>query len=236
MMVDALRMVRYSLRDFWDEFVPLVMMNLLWSLTAALPFLVLLILGGSGLLLRVVLSLVMMLPAFVFTGALCFVTNQVARGRAATWGMFSTGLRHFWAKSLIVGVINLLALLLLVSNLQFYAFVLEGTWTNFALSVWLMAGLYWGLVQIFWFPMILELKNEKVLLGLRNAVVMVIVSPGFSISLGLILLVLSALCIVLSVPAVLVMASLLLLVANHATRSRLARAQKKPYKPGLDEG
>lgn len=234
-MVDALRMLRYSLRDFWDEFVPLVMMNVLWSVAAALPFLILLLLGDLSLPLRLALSLLMLLPAFVFTGALCFVTNQVARGKTANWGMFSTGLQRFWAKSLVVGVINLLALVLLISNLQFYAVVLEGAWTNFALSLWLVVGLYWGLVQIFWFPMILELENEKVLLGLRNAVVMVIISPGFSISLGLILLVLSVLCVVLSVPAVLVMASFLLLVANHATRSRLALARKKPYRPGLDE-
>ena len=234
-MVDALRMLRYSLRDFWDEFVPLVMMNLLWSVAVALPFLILLLLGDLNLPLRLALSLVMLLPGFVFTGALCFVTNQVARGKTANWGMFGTGLQRYWAKSLAVGVINLLVLLLLIMNLQFYAFVLEGAWTNFALSLWLVVGLYWGLVQIFWFPMILELENEKVLLGLRNAVVMVIISPGFSILLGLILLVLTALCIVLSVPAVLVMASFLLLVANHATRSRLALAQKKPYRPGLDE-
>jgi hypothetical protein len=45
---------------------------------------------------------------------------------------------------------------------------------------------------------------------------------------------LAALCIVLSVPAVLVMGSLLLLIANHATRSRVAFARKKPYKPGTD--
>jgi hypothetical protein len=234
-MVDALRMIRYSLRDFWDEFVPLVVMNVLWSVAAALPFLVLLFLAAVSLPLRLALSLVMLLPAFVLSGALCFVTNQVARGKTANWGMFGTGLQRYWAKSVVVGVVNLVALVLLITNLQFYAFILEGAWTNFALSLWLVLGLYWGLVQVFWFPMILELEDEKILLGLRNAVVMVIVSPGFSISLGLILLVLSVLCIVLSVPAVLVMASFLILVANHATRSRLALAQKKPYKPGLNE-
>jgi hypothetical protein len=234
-MVDALRMLRYSLRDFWDEFVTLVTMNLVWSLTAALPILVLLIPAGSNPLLRLAAALVILLPAFVATGALCFVANQVARGKIANWGMFSTGVRRYWAKSLIVGGMNIVALLLLASNLQFYAVVLEGIWTNFALSIWLVVGVYWGLVQIYWFPMILELKNEKVFLALRNAVVMVIASPGFSIALGLILLVLSVLCIVLTVPAVLLMAAVLLLAANHATRSRLAQARKKPYKPGLNE-
>jgi hypothetical protein len=34
---------------------------------------------------------------------------------------------------------------------------------------------------------------------------------------------------------VLAMGSLLLLIANHATRSRLAFVQKRPYRPGLDQ-
>ncbi len=39
------------------------------------------------------------------------------------------------------------------------------------------------------------------------------------------------LCLVLAVPAALLMAALFSLIANHATRSRLAFAQKKPYEP-----
>lgn len=234
-MVDALRMVRYSLRDFWDEFAPMVMMNLLWSLTAALPVSILFLVEGMDLVLHLAISLLLALPAFVATGALCFVTNQVSRGESAHWGLFSLGVRRYWGKSLVVGLLNIIALLLWASNLQFYASVLEGAWTNIVLSVWLVTGLYWALVQIFWFPMILELENEKVLLGLRNAIVMVIVSPGFSLTLGLTLLMIGALCVLLSVPAVVVMASLLLLVSNHATRSRLALALKKPYRPGLGQ-
>ena len=45
-----------------------------------------------------------------------------------------------------------------------------------------------------------------------------------------------ALCIVLTVPAALLMASLVLLMANHATRSRLAHIRKEPYNPGADLG
>ena len=81
------------------------------------------------------------------------------------------------------------------------------------------------------FPMILELESEKVLLALRNALGMVIITPGFSLTLAAILVVIIVLSIVLTVPALLIMASLFLLIANHATRSRLAYAQRKPYGP-----
>jgi hypothetical protein len=84
--------------------------------------------------------------------------------------------------------------------------------------------------------MILELENEKIFLALRNALAMVLVTPGFSLTLGIVLLVLGVLCVTFTVPVILLMASLFLLVANHATRSRLAFAQKKPYRPGPEEG
>jgi hypothetical protein len=45
-------------------------------------------------------------------------------------------------------------------------------------------------------------------------------------------MVMVVLSMVLTVPALLIMGSLVLLIANHATRSRLAYAQRKPYRPG----
>jgi hypothetical protein len=102
------------------------------------------------------------------------------------------------------------------------------------LSAWLVVTVYWLLVQVFWFPMILELESEKVLLALRNALGMVIITPGFSLTLAAILVVIIVLSIILTVPALLILASLYLLIANHATRSRLAYAQRKPYGPEVE--
>jgi hypothetical protein len=235
-MREALQVVRFSLRDVWDEFVLLVVFNVLWSLTALLPLLALLVLNSVDPIWALVVGLLLLLPLPAVSGALCFVTNQISRGKAAGWGTFAIGLRRYWAKSLVVALINVGVLLLLVTNIQFYLLALEGAWTNFAVSIWLVLGIYWLLVQVFWFPMILELENEKVFLALRNALAMVLVTPGFAVTLGILLLVLGILCVALTVPVILFMTSLFLLIANHATRSRLAFAQKKPYRPGLDEG
>lgn len=233
-MGEALRVIKYSLRDFWDEFVMLVVLNILWAVAVALPVLALLVLSGLDQIWALVVSLLLFVPLPIVSGALCFVTNQISRGKAASWGTFGKGIRRYWAKSLVVAVINLVVLVLLLTNLQFYG-LMEGAWTNFAVSIWLVLGLYWLLVQVFWFPMILELENEKIFLALRNALAMVLVTPGFSITLGIALLVLGLLGVALTVPVILFMASFFLLVANHATRSRLAFAQKKTYQPGPEE-
>jgi hypothetical protein len=231
-MLDALRVVRYSLRDFWDEFVLLIMLNLFWTFAVILPLAPLFFLPNVSLILILGLVLLLLLPLPIVSAGICLVANQITHGRSVDLGTFAQGMRRYWLKALAVAAINLVVLVLIASNLQFYAVILEGGWTNIALAIWLVVGLYWLVAQIYWFPMLLELEDEKVLIALRNALSLIIISPGFSLVLAFIVLILALACILLTVPAVLVMAGLLLLVVNHATRSRLAAVRKEPYRPG----
>jgi len=234
-MIDALHVVRFSLRDFWDNLIFLIVLNILWSLTVLLPIIPLFALGSVDLVWVLFLSFFLFLPLPIVSAALCLVTNQVSRGRAIGPDVFVTGLRRYWAKSLAVALINLVVLFIFAANLLFYSSVLEGSWTLVALVVWGVVIAYWLLIQLFWFPMILELENEKVLLALRNAAAMVIITPGFSLTCAIVIVMLAAVSVVLMVPAMLLSASFFLLMANHATRSRLAFVQKEPYRPGLGQ-
>jgi hypothetical protein len=234
-MIDALSITWRSMKDLWEDFVLLLMLNVVWSLAAVLPVAPLRLLGSTNLFWSLALSLWLLLPLPIVSGALCFVTNQVTRGKSVGWGTFITGIRRYWAKSLIVALINVVVLVLLATNIQFYGAILQGTWTNFVLSIWLLLGGYWLLVQVFWFPMILELESEKVLKALRNALLMALATPGFSLTLSILIVVIIVLSILLTMPAMLFTTALLLLIANHATRSRLAYAQKVPYEPGSAE-
>lgn len=230
-MIEALHVIKFSLKDIWEDFALLIVLNMVWSLASLLPIAPWLVLSNLDLIWVLALSFLLSLPLPIVSGALCFVTNQIARRKAADWRDFVIGLRRYWAKSLAVALVNLIALVLIVVNIQFYSVVLQGAWTDLAVLAWSVVGLYWLLVQVFWFPMVLELKSERLLVALRNALGMVIITPGFSLTLAIALVVLGAVCIFLTVPAVLVMSSLFLLIANHATLSRLAFVQKKPYLP-----
>lgn len=234
-MGQALSITWRSLKDLWEDFVLLSALNVLWSLTAVLPLFPIFLLGGSQPLLALGVAILLLAPLAIVSGGLCFVTNQITRGTAVGFGTFGIGVRRYWGKSLIVALINAIVLILVVANMQFYGFVLEGTWTNFALSLWVLMGGYWLLIQVFWFPMILESENEKVLLALRNALLMGLATPGFSLMLSIIVVLILVLSVPLTIPAMFFSASLLMLIANHATRSRIAFAQKKAYKPGPDE-
>jgi hypothetical protein len=230
-MLDVFRIVRFSIQDFWDEFVMLVLFNLLWSLAVFLPSLPVLLLGTLNPT-SVGLAALLALPLPVVSGALCYVTNQVSRGRIPDLGTLAIGLRRYWRKSLLVAGINVLALVAVLVTLYFYGNVLQGAWTSVVVVAWLVASVYWLLTQIYWFPMILELESESVWIGLRHSLALVLVSPGFTLLLGLILVVLGVVLVVTTLPAVVVLASFFLLIANHATRNRLAQIQKKSYRRG----
>ena len=226
-MIDALRVTLHSLKDLWEEFVILIMMNILWTFAALLALAPLPLLGASDPFLALGLSFLLFWLLPIITGALCFVANQVVRGNAVGWGTFATGLRRYWLKSIIVTAISLIVLVLIAINIQFYAVVLEGPWTIFAVSIWIVLGIYWLIVQVYWFPMLLELESEKVLLSLRNALALPFVSLGFSLTIFVVLVLLVALSIALMVPLPLFLTALLLLIANRTTRSRIEMIQRK---------
>jgi uncharacterized membrane protein YesL len=228
-MIEALQVAKFSLRDLWDDLVLLVLLNLVWAVAAALPAVPFLLIGNWDSVLIWVVVAVLAVPLPIISGALCWVTNQIARGKAVGWGTFTAGLRQYWGKSLIVTAINLLVVVLIVANVQFYDAILEGSWTVFAVIAWGLVAAYWLLVQVFWFPMILELESEKVFVALRNALGMVLMTPWFTLSLAVILLLLTVVSALLPFMVLVLSIPLLFLIANHATRNRLAWAHKQPY-------
>lgn len=230
-MLDALIITRRSLRNLWDEFAFLIALNVLWTLDLLLVAVPLFGLRNAGPGWVLGLALLILLPLPALSAGLCFVANQVTRGVAVGWGTFAAGVRRYWAKAFVVALINTAVLFLIAFNIRFYMVVIESQWAVIAVTAWAVVALYWLLAQLFWFPMLLEMKEEKLFLALRHALGLVIVTPGFSIALGLVVALLIAACVVLTVPAALFLAVLLMLIANHATRSRIAHARRQPYDP-----
>ncbi len=235
-MRDLWAVVWLSAKSLWEDFVLFALWNVGWVTLAILPLGLFVVWGSAQPLLALGLAAILLLPLAAYSGALCYVANQAVRGRAVGWATFWFGLRTYWAKSVLVFLLGVVVLTLVLTNLYFYGRVVQGAWTNLALGIWWLLGLYWLLVQVFWFPMILELESEKVLHGLRSGLLMALVTPGFSLSLGVAIVLSAAVSMLLTVPAVVVLISFLMLLANHATRSRLAFAQGKRYDPGAEDG
>ena len=126
-MGEAFRVTWQSMKDLWDEFIMLILLNIVWSLAIMMTLAPLVFLGTASPIPALVLSFLLFWLVPILSGALCFVTNQIAHGKAVGWGTFRRGLRGYWAKSLIVALINLIVVVLIATNLFFYANIVENS-------------------------------------------------------------------------------------------------------------
>jgi uncharacterized membrane protein YesL len=144
-----------ALRDAWDEMFILVLCNLLWAVACLL-----------------------VIPGPPATAALFCVTNQVAQGRFAKVADFWQALKQYFLEGWKWGLLNLVAIYILVYAAYFYnsgffpepyGFILA------VLSLLLLAG--WLSTQLFAFPFWLEQSDRRIGLALRNALVLQAQNP-----------------------------------------------------------
>lgn len=186
--------------QYWaDEAILLVQLNALWFLAQ------LLIVPGP--------------PA---TAALMTITNRMAHGELVYWrDAWRAFRRHFW-KAWRWGVLNLIFIGVLAYNYIYYTGNMSGILLQAAAVTWALMIATWVAVQLYWWPLILETPGMPVWLSLRNAVRMASAHLLFTAVLVFLALLLTALSVLTVAPALMMTASILALMANHATLDRLA--------------
>lgn len=199
-----------ALRDLWDGFVTVAVLNVLW--------------------LTMSFTIVLLPPATV---AMFEATHELARGRTPSIGEFLRSVpRHFlraWAWALL----NLAVGVVLLVNLGFYG--QQEPWALAVRTLLLLVALIWLLAQLLVWPYLFEQAEASLRRALRNALLTVLAAPGFSLVLGLIVAAAVALSIVLVVPPALFTAAFLGLLGSHAVRDRLVAFGKLPAPPATEE-
>jgi uncharacterized membrane protein YesL len=143
-----------SLTDVYLATIPLIVLNALWFVTA--------------------LPIVTAIPA---TGALFYVTNRMAHGKAADWRAYFAGFRaHFWL-SWRWGLLNVFVFAILGSNLLFYRVQDDSGWVRMAQTVVVVLLLFWIVLQLYTFPLLLEQADVRLRVALRNSMVIVLKRP-----------------------------------------------------------
>lgn len=152
-----LQVIGWSLRDWWDDWVNMVVLNLLlW-------------LGW--------LTIVLGPPA---TFGLYYVTKHLARGRAmGPRTLFEGGRRYFW-QSWIWLLLNLVVMLVIGANYIFYA-SLEPAWARFLQAAFVLLGLAWLVVQFYAIPYFMEQEEKRVFMALRNSLYTILAAPGYTV-------------------------------------------------------
>lgn len=152
--------LRDWLEDAWNGLAEIVIANLLWLLLS--------------------LPVVTAAPA---AAALYHVTNRLAHGQEAGWRVFFQGFRqHFWL-SWRWALLNLLAVLVLLANYQFYARIPQD-WATLAMGAFIGLSILWIAVQIYVFPLLLEQSDRRLRTALRNSLVMYLRRPLLSLGMA----------------------------------------------------
>lgn len=173
-MKDALRIFWQALKEMWDELFILMLMNIVTVLLA--------------------IPVVTLPPALA---GLWSVANRIANGTASGWSDYWDGFRRYFWKTWKLALLNLLVTTVLVSNIWFYGqknlpFALDASIKIGIRAFFTMALGLWLLYQMYPLAMLLEQKDQRLKTALRNAALVYLTKPVFTIVLGLLLLIVAA--------------------------------------------
>ena len=227
-MKDVFRVFWEAIKDWWDELFLLLLMNIVTTL--------------------------LLIPIVTFPPALAGLWNagnRVAQGKVASWADYFEGFRRYFFKAWGLALLNILVMVIVVTNVRFYAPDVAPFEINSTLSAWIggffiAAGFLWLVLQLYPMAALLEQEDQRLRVALRNSVVFFITNPGFTIVLALLLLLIAIVSTLLTIPWVLITLAFFAVVCNkavlhvlkpHRERMRMERMQAEKEKGGqLDKG
>ncbi|MCX7681354.1 MAG: DUF624 domain-containing protein [Anaerolineae bacterium] len=221
-MVEFLRVLWGAVKDFWEELLLLVLMNLLTVLFA--------------------------FPVVTFPPALAGlwnVGNLVAKGKGIHWSDYFDGFRHYFWKSLKLALLNVLVLVIVYTNIRFYTPEVAPFKISREVSAWIsvfftLTGLIWLMIQMYPMALLLEQEDERVRIALRNAAFLTGLKPGFTLLLFVTLVLIGIVSLLLPILWPLVTLSFYAVLCNKAVLHllepyrKMARERKEAAERAID--
>jgi uncharacterized membrane protein YesL len=197
-MKRALRAFWGALKDFWDELFLLMLMN--------------------------IVTVLLLIPVVTFPPALAGLwsaANLVAKGRAIGWSDYFEAFRRYFWKAWGLALLNVLVEIILLANILFYApanvpFEISPTVSFWIQALFLGVAFVWMIIQLYPMALLLEQEDQRLRVALRNAAVLFVANLGFTLVLGLLLLVVAAISTVFPPLWLLVTVALFAVVCNKA--------------------
>jgi uncharacterized membrane protein YesL len=209
--LDAVRVVRRSLRDAWDALVAVAPINLAWA--------------GLGL------TLVLLPPA---TAALFESMHDLASGRTPGIRDYVGAVRRRFVEAWAWALWGAAGLTIVGANVRLYPDPTDPrAWLSAAVAV---LGLLFGVSLLYVWPFMLLQPDGGLLRAIRNSIFATLGAPLFAIVIALLLALIVAAGAVLILPLVLVVPGLICLVASHAVTDRLRAWGKLPPRPSVEAG
>jgi uncharacterized membrane protein YesL len=226
-VVRVLRVTWLAIRDFFDEFVLLMFVNLTWSLLC-LPLLALswtlltLELGVPALL----VSLLAVVPLAPATIALCVIARQASEGIVFSWRGYLAAIRAYARPAWRTLGLWFLGLLVIVVDIWFYSGL--GNLFGTTLTIfWLYMLVLWSALLIYIGPLLALNDGDGIGLKMlaRQTATMTFGRPLFTFLLLVLMTVLLTVSVIVPLLLVLVTPALLALISTRATKALLAEAE-----------
>lgn len=222
-----------TLKDIWEELLPLAVVNLVWLLAWALP-----LSAGSLLASIPVLAVALVIIGVLFfsiaTASVYYVTSRVAHAKTFHFSDFIDGVKLYWWRAILWILGNVLVTVLLAANVLFYARV-QTSWSAIVAGLFVALFIVWVAVQIYFWPLMLSQEQPKLLMAWRNAFFLILANPFYAFFIGSFVILLLGLSIGLTLPFVLMGMTLQGLLGNNAVLTLLERLGKiEAPRPKLD--
>jgi len=179
-----------AIKDLFDELFSLIVVNLFWVVLSAPLLLVAIYLVGTGaLVLGIVVGLLAVLPMGPATAGLYIIAQRITEGRVISWRLFFNGFREYLLLSWQVYGLWAAGLALILSNMRFYS-SLDSMLPLLLLGLFMSILIIWLGILIYVGPLMLLQADKRLRLIARNAVLMVMVRPVFTLLTGILMLLL----------------------------------------------
>jgi hypothetical protein len=222
----AFKIVWRSLKDVWEDAFQLALNNVIWLLAAAIGPLA--FLGASQyypnpILLGATVVITVLLLPMAIAGMFC-VTNRTAHGKAVHLSDLFDGIKRFWWRSWVWFLITAAALFLVIWSLLFYTGLVGGYFKFLIGGFWLAVALVWVLMQVYFWPLMIEQSKPNILRAWRNSFILVVREPLFVLALLICMVAITALSIPFAVMFMIIYMALISLIANNAALALLAKS------------
>ena len=233
MIREAFHVLWQTLKGIWEELYSLAIVNLVWLLSWGLPLA--LIPSLNSVALAIPLTVLAALLFSVTTSGIYCVTSRVARGTTFHFSDFIDGIKLYWWRSLLWLVANAAVLFLIRTNLDFYPTILQGTWAIIIGGFWMAVLLFWIIMQFYFWPVLVQQEQPKMLLAWKNAAYLILASPFYAFLMVIFSFIFMALSIGLILPLIFVGMAIIALLGSTAALEILVKfkiiedPRPKPY-------
>jgi uncharacterized membrane protein YesL len=180
------------------------------------------------------MSIALSLPLFTAVAAyaaLSHLSHTAQTTQTATYSDFWAGFRTHLGRGIAIAAANVVILGMLWSNFVYYGSQTGALFVALR-TMWLIILIVWLAIQVYLWPILEEMEQPNLRGAIRNAAVMMLQNPIFTVSLLGVMAVIALVSAALVIPWLLVTSSILACTANAAVIDRLdiVRGQREEHR------